>query len=426
MEDVLDFVNSRFGWELQEAVNEFNDEQASFRDAKILVVDDEPLMLEIIQAFLKEEGYRHLSGISDPHQAIQEILRERPDLVLLDLQMPELNGIDVLRAIRIHPELGRTPVVVLTAATDEEIKLQALKHGANDFLTKPISDRELVVRVKNIVLAKAREDHLQSIEREKRIVAERELSAADEIQSQLYPRRSPQKRGIDVAGAAYSACKGCGDYFDFFTLPNENLALVVGDVSGHGMASALRMVEARAYLHSLAKFQVDPSGILTELNQFMISEAAYGEDGEGQFITMFFASIDLELRTMSYASAGHSAYLLRQGGETVQFTGTGLPLGVADLPIDPSELVRLEPGDKLLIPTDGIEEAMSESGEQFGAERMLNVIRHHAYQKSAELIETLYQSVQRFTKGTAQRDDITSILAAFRAPNPLGDSDLWS
>lgn len=384
--------------------------------AKVLIVDDDPLMLQIVEEFLRQGGYRNLVAAPNPTAAMSRILKERPDVVLLDLQMPDVDGIDILKAIRIHPELGRTPVIVLTAAADHEIKLRALNFGANDFLTKPISDRELIVRLKNIILAKAREDHLRAIERERRMHAERELSAADEIQSQLYPRRPPSCAGIDIAGAAYSACKGCGDYFDFFTLPNENIALVVGDVSGHGMASALRMVEARAYLHSLTKFQFDPSGILSELNQFLISEAAYGEDAEGQFITMFFASIDMERREMVYASAGHAAFLIRENGRSEQFSGTGLPLGVADLPIDSSDPIPIEWGDKLLIPTDGIEEAMAESGEKFGIDRMLNVVMKLRNFTSRQIVENLYGYVQAFVAGSAQRDDITAILASFRKP----------
>ena len=126
----------------------------------ILMVDDEPITMEVARAFLEEAGYRHVITIDRSPLALAAIERQRPDLVLLDLMMPDVSGIEILDAVRRHPKLEHLPVIVLTSSTDSEVRLKALELGATDFLSKPVDPSELCLRVRNTLAAKAYQDQL--------------------------------------------------------------------------------------------------------------------------------------------------------------------------------------------------------------------------------------------------------------------------
>jgi DNA-binding response OmpR family regulator len=127
---------------------------------KILMVDDEKLNILVVAEYLKSDGYRDLVYTVDPSQALSLAGRERPDAILLDIHMPQLSGFDVLQQVRTNQVLARTPVVILTSSTDDEEKMRALELGATDFLNKPIHSGELLARLRNILMAKAFQDHL--------------------------------------------------------------------------------------------------------------------------------------------------------------------------------------------------------------------------------------------------------------------------
>ena len=141
-------------------MNLFDEKYQELKDAKIMIVDDEPLNIEVVQAFLEDDNYSNFITVEDSTQAMTTIQETRPDLLLLDLLMPEVNGFDILAAVRAHPKFKHLPVIILTASTDVQNKLKALDLGATDFLAKPLDQSELGLRVRNILAAKAYQDQL--------------------------------------------------------------------------------------------------------------------------------------------------------------------------------------------------------------------------------------------------------------------------
>ena len=138
-----------------------NDEKfQGLKDAKIMIVDDEPTNIEVVQTFLEAEKYHNFVTLNDATQGLRRVEEERPDLLLLDLIMPEVSGFDILAGVRAHPKLKHLPVIILTAATDSQSKLKALDLGATDFLAKPLDQSELGLRVRNTLAAKAFQDQL--------------------------------------------------------------------------------------------------------------------------------------------------------------------------------------------------------------------------------------------------------------------------
>ena len=141
-------------------MNLLDEKYQGLKDAKIMIVDDEPINIDVVQAFLEEEKYRNFVTVEDSTRAMKVLEETRPDLLLLDLMMPEVSGFDILTAVRAHPKFKYLPVIILTASTDTQNKLGALDLGATDFLAKPLDQSELGLRVRNTLAAKAYQDQL--------------------------------------------------------------------------------------------------------------------------------------------------------------------------------------------------------------------------------------------------------------------------
>jgi DNA-binding response OmpR family regulator len=126
--------------------------------AKVMMVDDEPILIELVRAFLDDAGYQFFVGVSDPKKAIDTLTEQRPDVLLLDLMMPDVSGFDILEKVRSDSELRHLPVIVMTSASDADTKLRVLELGATDFLEKPVDPSELVLRLRNTLAFKAHRD----------------------------------------------------------------------------------------------------------------------------------------------------------------------------------------------------------------------------------------------------------------------------
>jgi sigma-B regulation protein RsbU (phosphoserine phosphatase) len=245
--------------------------------------------------------------------------------------------------------------------------------------------------------------------------AERELrenkeqfAVAREIQQRLFPKGAPACPGFDIAGATYPAEATGGDYFDYLPMLGDRVGIVVGDVTGHGVGPALLMAETRAYLRILATRREDVGEILTRAN-FILAEDMGGE----RFITLFLARIDPKNRELVYASAGHPAgYVLNPAGDIkATLKRTGLPLGMrADTEYKGASPILLDPGDLVLLLTDGLEEASAPDDSLFGVERVLEVVRSNREKPARQMVEALYESARQFAQNAPQLDDITAIV----------------
>jgi phosphoserine phosphatase RsbU/P len=245
---------------------------------------------------------------------------------------------------------------------------------------------------------------LMEQERERRQV---QLLAARAIHQHLLPRSSPVVRGFEIAGASHPAEYAGGDHFDYLRMGRDCLAVVIGDVSGHGYGSALLMAAILGHLRSLAQFDSDPGSILAQAN------AALSEEMEHQFATLLMARIDLPARTMTYANAGHpSGYVIEPtGGVKARLESLDLPLGVASgggFGVSPP--IPLADGDLVLLLTDGIVEARSPDGEPFATERALAVVHAARNRPASEIVEQLLRAVLAFIKSETPPDDVTAVV----------------
>jgi Na+/proline symporter len=236
---------------------------------------------------------------------------------------------------------------------------------------------------------------------------DRELEIARDIQQGLLPTRTPDIRGISLAGTCLPAQEVGGDYYDFLPTGPDSVDLLIADVSGHTVGAAFIMTEARTFIRARAQELARPCAILSALNAFSYEDLSRAE----LFITMFYAKYHAPSRALFFASAGHNPPLLsRKAADTCErLDAEGLILGIKPIVDFEEKKVRLRQGDVLLFYTDGITEAEDHGGNFFGEERLCVLLREHRDLEPPQLIERLLESVRRFTGGSSFKDDLTLV-----------------
>lgn len=237
-------------------------------------------------------------------------------------------------------------------------------------------------------------------------------SAADEelahrIQKDLMPPGAPYLEGFDVAGLSIPAAATGGDYYDFLPVGDDLLSITIGECSGQGLGPAMMMASLRAYLRVLAQSSIDLSTIVSQANTYITEDV-----GDEEFlVTLMLVQIDQLTKTMRYCSAGHQGHLLKRDGEFEVLHSTGMPMGLQPETVIPeAEEVRLRTGDSVLLTTDGLQKMISPSGEKFGTDRMLDIVRKNRDLPARMIVEYLRNACSEFAGPTAQSDDITIVL----------------
>ena len=241
---------------------------------------------------------------------------------------------------------------------------------------------------------------------------EKEMQVAQEIQHTLLPAQFPQIEGYEI-GATYKAAKEVGgDYYDFFWVDPKTMGIVVADVSGKGVPGSMVMTMIRTAMRLEARENRSASDVLAKVNQHVTADMK-----KGMFVTMFYIILDSRNRSINFASAGHNPMILYRGKtkEVYFLKPKGFPVGI-NLPEEDMftknlalQRVSLEKNDMLVIYTDGITEAMDPDNNQFGEDRLINVIKENSSLTPAEFVEKLNEAIAQFTRGAEQHDDITVV-----------------
>ena len=394
---------------------------------KVLCVDDLAANLASLEATLDGLGLELVRATSGP-EALKCLLKEQFALILLDVKMPGMDGFETAEVIRKRKRCQHTPIIFLTASERDELQVfKGYALGAVDYLCKPLIPEILRSKVLVFVdihrkteLVRSQGEQLRRLEHEHhqrelaaaqhRFEAQRlrqEICLARQIQQKLFPPPRQQSCGFDISGASIPAEATGGDYFDYVSIQG-GLGVVVGDVSGHGFGPALLMVALRAYLRAFLRTRSDVGEIMGLLNGALFEDAP-----DGFFATLLLAHLDVETRSVIYASAGHvPGFVLSATGEVkAVLKSTGLPLAVlpgGEFPASASP--ALEPGDVLLLLTDGIIEARNAEDEEFGIERALNVVRRQQNEGAGEIIDSLLAEVRSYCKRESQLDDMTAVV----------------
>jgi phosphoserine phosphatase RsbU/P len=235
-----------------------------------------------------------------------------------------------------------------------------------------------------------------------------QMNLARTIQQQFYRLPPPHVEGFDLAGISYPADETGGDYFDFVMLPDGHIGIATGDVSGHGMSSALLMTELRAYLRAFAQKISNIDEILSLMNTALASDVELGS-----YATLIFCRLQPSSRKIQYASAGHTPGFLLDSNGVVKRTLDSIDIPLGFLPghkFSCSETFIMEPGEILALLTDGITEAERPDQDPFGVDRALAFIQAHRAESAHEIAAQLYHAVRDFSDGMPQVDDITAVI----------------
>jgi sigma-B regulation protein RsbU (phosphoserine phosphatase) len=368
--------------------------------SRILIVEDDPAILCGLRDNLEFESHQVLTAV-DGEAGYRSVREHAPDLVILDLMLPKLSGYDLCR--RVRGEGFSAPILMLSARSDEGDRVVGLDLGANDYVSKPFSLRELLARVRAL-LRHEREHRLD----ENSLTGELEMAA--KVQRKLFPKVLPKAPGIDYAGICRPARGVSGDYYDFLALGDGKLGLLLADVSGKGMSAALLGASLHAAVRGNAAGAGDRCGEVVAKANALLFETSTAE----RFATVFYGVYDPAARVLTYANAGHCPPMLVRRHEEGKATCTRLesltpPAGM--IPVLPAlqQSVPLVSGDWLLIFSDGIPEAASESGEDFGDNGLLDSLARLGTGTAAEVCEGVVDEVRNHLREQRQPDDITLI-----------------
>ncbi len=384
-------------------INSYNNN--NFEGAKILVIDDEPINLQILISQLTKENYS-VQFFTTGQEALSIINSgEEFDLVLLDVMMPVISGFDVCKKIREKYSAHELPVVLLTAKNTKNDIIAGLSMGANDYITKPFDRDELLARVKNCVsLKKAAE------EQKKFIAVKQELEIAQNIQRSILPRILPQMQGLAIRAKYEPMMEVGGDFYDFLQIDDHRIGILIADVTGHGIPAALisSMIKIAFYM-SHDKID-DPAALLGKINSSLF-EHIYG-----RFITAFYIFMDIKEKKAVFSNAAHWPIYIqnRFSGEISEHTIRGRLIGITRDEKYKNQTINLKQGDRIILFTDGIIEERSISGELLGEERFLEMIKENSSKQPSRLIDEIFMSLYNWSgsfNSEGLEDDATMIVA---------------
>jgi serine phosphatase RsbU (regulator of sigma subunit) len=267
-------------------------------------------------------------------------------------------------------------------------------------------DLSLLTVMANIAAIRVESARLAEVEQAERIM-KRDLSQAAEIQRGILPETAPEVPGLDLAGVNTPCRTVGGDYYGFFPYPGGRVALALGDVSGKGMPAALMVMAFEARLRVLAEEAGDAASLVQRLNKVTCANCP-----SNRFITFFFGILDRNKGELTFANAGHNPpVLVRASGKVEMLEGGGPVLGVLDIAPYREERTKFGQGDLLVIYSDGVTEAASTTDEEYGEERLVEVVTQHRNEPADAIVKAVMDSVSQFALGAPQADDITVIVA---------------
>ena len=381
-------------------------------NSKILIVDDEPYNLDYLEQELEGFNYDTMTA-ANGQEALEKIQKEPPDLILLDIMMPVMDGFTVLGALKSNPATRDLPVIVISANNDMKSVVKGIAMGAEDYLPKPFEPALLFARISSSLIKKQMRDleqlYLKSLERE--------FEIARDIQQSFLPSELPEAAGWKFSAYFKAAREVAGDFYDAFVLPDGNLAFLVGDVCGKGVGAALFMTLFRSLLRATCTASLTagegslqsltPAERLQHAVSFTNRYISETHAEANMFATALIGVIDITENVIAYVNCGNEPALVIRDGEVIQtLKPTGPVMGILPDAVFGVDALRLEDGDVLLAFTDGLTDAKNEHDAFFGTERLSESLKNRAVDPSM-LVKHITTALIQFSGNAEQFDDIT-------------------
>jgi phosphoserine phosphatase RsbU/P len=369
-------------------------------ECRVLIVDDVKANVDVLVEALKDQ-YK-LSVALNGEGALRSVEKNPPDIVLLDIVMPGIDGYEVCRRLREVEATRELPIMFLSSLEDVKDKTRGFELGANDYLTKPFEILEVKARVQSLLKAKAYADAVKE-------AMARDLRIARDIQMGILPadlRPCTDGTGLDIHAVLEPAQEVGGDLYEVLRPTDDRVVIAVGDVSGKGIPASLFMAVTITLLRSMARQFERPDEILRRVNDELAAQ-----NPSGMFATLQCAVVDLGSGRVTCASAGHPPLVIVSAGQPPRLAAeaTGIPAGLSPGNDVESTAIDLRVGDTLVMYTDGVTEAMNSGRDLFGEERLLDRLACEPGRTAAETVGGILEAVRRHAAGAKQSDDITVV-----------------
>ncbi len=366
---------------------------------KILLVEDEFNIAKLFMHNLSKAGFKceHASNGKEGLKLAQEI---KPDLIISDVMMPEMDGFEFRKELLKDPELKAIPFVFLTAKGSEEDILKGFDLEIEDYIIKTSSPKVVIAKVSAI---------LKSLEKERVKVVDEVQKAADTMVATVVPDTPPKFQGLEI-NQLYMPYKNVpgGDFIDYFSIDDNNLVVILGDVMGKRWGAWYFAVAYAGYVRSAARFVLEsskefkPSEILQRINESVYKDERISE----VFITLSVIIIDVKNKVAKYSGAGDLPIIHKSSNQAKYFHSTGLLLGFSQSGQYEDHEIQLQSGDEIILITDGITESRNKNGEQYGQERLINFLS--SLSSNDKTIDALKNEIMKFTDGELE-DDVSVI-----------------
>jgi sigma-B regulation protein RsbU (phosphoserine phosphatase) len=368
----------------------------------ILLVDDQPANLQVLMNTLERLGCKLLVA-KNGETALTIAQKVRPDLILLDIMMPGIDGFEVCRRLKANPDTEKIPVIFLSALGDTGDKVRGLQLGAVDYVAKPFQPEEVIARVNTHLTIHRLNREVQ----QQRDELEHELKVVSKLQRNLLPERLPQVHGLKLAVHYETSRYAGGDYYDFMMLPGGLLAVLVADAEGHSAPAAVMMAMTCALFRSCSTGLNEPDRVLSFINENLCKV------NRESFVTAVYAVYDTARRALRIACAGHPLPILYRFSEK---TAAEVPcdsvfiMGLepyADVPVFE---VSLHPGDRILFYTDGVTDRFNVSRERYGTDRLLRQFTNAASDGPELILKEIINDISKFAGGCPADDDEAMVI----------------
>jgi sigma-B regulation protein RsbU (phosphoserine phosphatase) len=368
------------------------------------LVDDSPANLRLLSQILGERGYGVRAATSGP-RALASIELTPPDLILLDIRMPEMDGYEVCQQLKANPRTADIPILFISALDEIQDKMRAFSAGGVDYITKPFQLEEVIARVETHLALRRLQRNLEHANQR----MEQELALAAQVQASFMQRTLPQAPGWQLAVALAPARTTSGDFYDVIRLPTGKLGLLIADVVDKGVGAALYMAMSCALLRAYTGEHPDNPDLACQAVNARLLEYATAD----QFVTLFLGVLDPQSGVLIYSNAGHNPPILLRAAEPEQVVllrNTGMPLGVEETALWPARQVQMAPGDVLVMYTDGVTDAENVDGAWYELPRLIAVVKSSRGSTAQALRDAILEDVQRFTRDAVQADDMALVV----------------
>jgi len=364
----------------------------------ILAIDDSKLNRAIIKKTLTELNMKVDEAV-DGIDGLNALKNKKYDLVLVDIIMPKLDGFGFLAKFKEVVGNNFIPVVLMTGSDDLNSKIKGLRIGADDFLLKPLNEKELVARVLSLLRLKSVHNELY----ERNLLLKKELEIAKRVQQFIIPKDFSQISYPTVCGRYLPIEDLGGDFYDCYQLSDDKYGFLIADVTGHGIPAALVMSMAKM-MFSIYATRINSTSKLFATVNLQLSGLLL----DSQFITAFFVIYDNKNNTISYSNAGHTRalYYRESKKKVVALDAKGFFIGISKDTTYEEKTLSIEPGDKLLLYTDGITEIKNYDGDEYGEQRLAKFIMNNSHNNGDNFCESLLNEVKSFAPLENRLDDV--------------------